>query len=82
MAAAQTVDVARIIDDRKMDGFMWSLLIWSFFIITFDGYDISAIGFAGPLVIKAWNAYRNGDELRLLRFKPGGANPEKFPMPH
>jgi AAHS family 4-hydroxybenzoate transporter-like MFS transporter len=56
MAAAQTVDVARIIDDRKMDGFMWSLLIWSFFIITFDGYDISAIGFAGPLVIKAWNA--------------------------
>ena len=33
-------------------------------------------------VIKAWNAYRNGDELRLLRFKPGGASPEKFPMPH
>jgi AAHS family 4-hydroxybenzoate transporter-like MFS transporter len=56
MAVAQTVDVARIIDDRKMDGFMWSLLIWSFLIITFDGYDISAIAFAGPLVIKAWNA--------------------------
>ena len=32
-------------------------------------------------VIKAWNAYRDGDELKLLRFKPGGANPEKFPMP-
>lgn len=32
-------------------------------------------------VIKAWNAYRDGTELRLLRFKPGGASPEKFPMP-
>ncbi|HEY9368355.1 hypothetical protein [Streptomyces sp.] len=32
-------------------------------------------------VIKAWNAYRDGDEMRLLRFKPGGAQPEKFPTP-
>lgn len=31
--------------------------------------------------IKAWNAYRDGDEIRLLRFKPGGAQPEKFPLP-
>jgi hypothetical protein len=32
-------------------------------------------------VIKAWNAYRDGDQMRLLRFKPGGATPEKFPLP-
>jgi hypothetical protein len=32
-------------------------------------------------VIKAWNAYRDGTELKLLRFKPGGAKPEKFPLP-
>lgn len=32
-------------------------------------------------VIKAWNAYRDGEPLRLLRFKPGGAKPEKFPLP-
>ncbi|MFD5508967.1 hypothetical protein ACFWIB_14490 [Streptomyces sp. NPDC127051] len=32
-------------------------------------------------VIKAWNAYRDGTELRLLRFKPGGATAEKFPLP-
>lgn len=32
-------------------------------------------------VIKTWNAYRDGDQLKLLRFKPGGAMPEKFPMP-
>jgi hypothetical protein len=32
-------------------------------------------------VIKAWNAYRDGTEMKLLRFKPGGAMPEKFPLP-
>lgn len=32
-------------------------------------------------VIKAWNAYRDGEQLTFLRYKPGGANPEKFPMP-
>jgi hypothetical protein len=32
-------------------------------------------------VIKAWNAYRDGSQLKILRFKPGGANPEKFPDP-
>jgi AAHS family 4-hydroxybenzoate transporter-like MFS transporter len=60
MAAAQTIDVARIIDDRPMDGFMWALLIWSFFIISFDGYDISAIAYAGPLVIRAWGVTAPG----------------------
>lgn len=33
-------------------------------------------------VIKAWNSYRAGEKIRLLAFRPGGANPEKFPMPH
>lgn len=33
------------------------------------------------LVIKAWNAYRDGQEIRLLQFKPGGSRPERFPMP-
>lgn len=33
------------------------------------------------LVIKAWNAYRDGSEIRLLQFKPGGSKPERFPLP-
>lgn len=32
-------------------------------------------------VIKAWNAYREGQQIKVLSFKPGGATPEKFPMP-
>lgn len=30
-------------------------------------------------VIRAWNAYRNGDQLVRLTWNPGGANPDKFP---
>lgn len=34
------------------------------------------------LCIKAWNAYRNGETRKLLKFAVGGANPEQFPMPN
>lgn len=30
-------------------------------------------------IIKAWNAYMRGDDIKLLKFTQGGANPEKFP---
>jgi hypothetical protein len=32
-------------------------------------------------MIKAWNAYREGREISLLRWTRGGANREKFPVP-
>lgn len=31
--------------------------------------------------IKAWNAWRQGESISLLRFRPGGANPDQFPEP-
>lgn len=34
------------------------------------------------IMIKSWNAYRDGSKVGLLRYRPGGANPEKFPEPH
>lgn len=38
--------------------------------------------YLGALVIKAWNKYRDGEPAKVLRFTPGGANPESFPVPH
>lgn len=32
------------------------------------------------ITIKAWNAYRAGEKIGLLRWKPGGAKPERFPI--
>lgn len=34
------------------------------------------------LFIKAWNHYRDGNEITHLRFINGGARPEAFPTPH
>lgn len=33
------------------------------------------------LTIKAWNAYRNGDEVKQLMWRRGGSGREKFPVP-
>lgn len=33
------------------------------------------------LTIKAWNAYRRGEKIGLLKFRTGGAKPEQFPEP-
>lgn len=33
------------------------------------------------LCVKAWNAYRDGRQVKLLAWRPGGANPESFPVP-
>jgi hypothetical protein len=33
------------------------------------------------LIIKAWNAYRAGQQVTLLAWRPGGARPEPFPVP-
>jgi hypothetical protein len=32
-------------------------------------------------MIKAWNAFRDGDPVRVLSWRRGGANPEPFPEP-
>ena len=36
--------------------------------------------YVAALVIKAWNAWRAGLEVTTLYYRPGGANPEKFPV--
>jgi len=36
---------------------------------------------AVALTIKAWNAYREGDPVRALSYRRGGASPETFPTP-
>lgn len=54
MASTGEFDVSRFIDERKMTRFNAVLVIWSFLIVLFDGYDISAISFAAPELIKAW----------------------------
>jgi len=33
------------------------------------------------LILKAWNAYREGDPIKVMTYRRGGASPEAFPTP-
>jgi MFS transporter, AAHS family, 4-hydroxybenzoate transporter len=55
MAQAQTVDISRLIDERGLSRFNIGLLIFAFFIVMIDGYDISAMGFALPALAREWH---------------------------
>src|SRR5690349_5255179 len=48
------VPVSRLLDERGLSAFQIKLLIWSFFIVLIDGYDIAAIAFAAPHLVKSW----------------------------
>jgi len=54
MAQSNTIDVSRLIDERPMNAFNASLVILSFFVILIDGYDIAAVAYAGPFLVKEW----------------------------
>lgn len=34
------------------------------------------------ILIKGWNAYRDGKKITVLTYRPGGSRPEEFPEPH
>src|SRR5262249_31495086 len=48
------VQVSRLLDERGLTSFHVKLLVWSFFIVLIDGYDIAAIAFAAPHLVRAW----------------------------
>lgn len=41
-----------------------------------------SITYMTAILIKAWNAYRDGTKVGLLAYRPGGSRPERFPEPH
>jgi AAHS family 4-hydroxybenzoate transporter-like MFS transporter len=55
MVTDQTVvQVSRLLDERGLSPFQIKLLVWSFFIVLIDGYDIGAIAFAAPHLVRSW----------------------------
>jgi AAHS family 4-hydroxybenzoate transporter-like MFS transporter len=55
VAQAQTVDLARIIDNQKITGFHVALVVVCFIVVMADGYDIGAAAFAAPVLIREWH---------------------------
>lgn len=55
MPEAPTVDVTRLIDERGVSKFHVMLVVFAFFVVMIDGYDISALGFAIPALVRDWH---------------------------
>lgn len=50
-----TLNVAQLIDERRMTKFNILVTVLSFVAVWFDGYDLSCIPFAVPYMVKAWH---------------------------
>ncbi len=55
MAAEAEVQVSRFLDEYGVGSFQIKLIVWSVLIAFIDGYDIGAIAFAVPSLIKEWH---------------------------
>src|SRR6202161_2369089 len=55
MAGAAEVQVSHFLDQRGLGAFQIKLIIWSVLLAMIDGYDIGAIAFAAPSLIKEWH---------------------------
>jgi len=58
MADDQVVQVSRLLDERGLSSFQIKLIVWSMFIAFIDGYDIGAIAFAAPYLVKSFVSCR------------------------
>jgi AAHS family 4-hydroxybenzoate transporter-like MFS transporter len=54
MNTTPVVEVSGLLDQRGVAPFHIKLLVWSLFIVLIDGYDIGAISFAAPELIRIW----------------------------
>lgn len=59
MTEQAVVHVSRLLDERGLSAFHIKLIIWSLFIVLIDGYDIGAIAFAAPHLVRSWGVAPN-----------------------
>lgn len=50
----EVIQVDTLVDEQKLDWFNLNLLIWSFLAMFCDGYDIAALAFAAPDLVRDW----------------------------
>ena len=55
MADAAEVQVSHFLDQHGLGSFQVKLIVWSVLLAMIDGYDIGAIAFAAPSLIKEWH---------------------------
>ena len=52
---SQTISIDRLVDDQAIGRFTISLVAWCFLAMWADGYEISAMSFAAPELVRQWH---------------------------
>ena len=55
MATPPRLDVAQFIDERKLSAFQIGLFILCGVCLMLDGFDVQAMGYAGPAIKPEWH---------------------------
>ena len=58
MADQSVVQVSRLLDERGLSSFHFNLIVWTVLLALIDGYDIGAIAFAAPHLVREWGITR------------------------
>ena len=69
--AVRTVDVSAIIDGRRLTGFNYGLIVLSWLITVFDGFDQMMIGFTAPFMRDEFGLSKMMHRPRVLRGSGG-----------
>ena len=59
LLSQQTVQIEPLVDDQKIGWFNIKLLLWSWLAMFADGFDISALSFAAPELVREWGVARS-----------------------
>ncbi len=54
MSQTGVLDVREFINERKMSGYQWWLVLLCFLIVAADGMDVAIMGFVAPSIIAEW----------------------------
>ncbi|MGO4303306.1 MFS transporter [Cupriavidus sp. RAF12] len=54
MTTKQRLDIRAHINDRRMSGYQWLLLVLCFLIVATDGMDVAIMGFLAPDITREW----------------------------
>jgi AAHS family 4-hydroxybenzoate transporter-like MFS transporter len=58
MASGKFIDVSRLVDEQPFRLFHFQLVVLAMLAMIFDGYNLQAIGFAAPGLVKMWHVNR------------------------
>lgn len=63
--SSPTVDLDKFVDERRINAFHINLVVWSLIATIADGFDLNAMGFAAPEIIKSLGIDRGAMGLVL-----------------